>query len=233
MLSGMHDLGYAIKTVPPYTFIYRETDPDLPARISQSQNPGMESHITGRANIRIIEPDLVVRKLTHGGLLRHVTGSRFLGPGRSLRELSISAYLISRGIPTPEIAALRFSKEGLFYSIDVISRLVPDSVDLLTYMEAGPDDCLLRLSQAGRLISEVHGQGVYHTDLHVKNILLDREKSPWIIDLDNAYRLDSLPEYMKKKNIRRFIHSLKKWGAKGRISLPQGWKQAFLDGYNG
>jgi hypothetical protein len=97
----MDDLGYAVKHVPPCTFIYRQTRPDLPDIITLSPSPGAESHVRGRANIRIIEPDLVVRKLTHGGALRHITGERFLTPGRSLRELSTSAYLISNGIPTP------------------------------------------------------------------------------------------------------------------------------------
>jgi 3-deoxy-D-manno-octulosonic acid kinase len=75
-------------------------------------------------------------------------------------------------------------------------------------MEGGGGDCLLRLSRAGALIRRIHELGVYHTDLHVKNILLDRDMNPWIIDLDNAYRFEILPDFMRKTNLRRFIRSL-------------------------
>jgi predicted Ser/Thr protein kinase len=65
----------------------------------------------------------------------------------------------------------------------------------------------------------------------VKNILLGKDKSPWIIDLDNAYRFSNLPALLKRRNISRFLHSLKKWEGRKRILLPDGWQEAFLDGY--
>jgi hypothetical protein len=231
MLRQVKDLGYEVRGIPPYTLVFRKDMANLPELIGDRELLGRESPITGRAGIRIIEPDLVVRRLTHGGLLRHITGNRFLSLSRSLREMVISAYLASNRVPTPEVLALRFRKTGLFYRIEVITRLVPGAYDLLTYLEGTPNDALLALMQAGALIKRMHGLGVYHFDLHVKNILFDKYKSPWIIDLDNAYRFTHLPEVLRKKNVDRFRHSLEKWDGKGRIRLPLGWDQAFTEGY--
>jgi 3-deoxy-D-manno-octulosonic acid kinase len=232
MLEEVRGLGYDVVQMPPYTIVYRRDIADLPACIGARPHPGSETEVTGRSAIRVVEPGLVVRTLTHGGLLQRITGSRFLTLGRSLRELEISSFLLSQDVPTPIIAGLRFRKKGLFYYIEIISKLVPGSVDLLTHFEGRPDDALPLLRSAGALVRRLHDLGVYHFDLHVKNILLDVNRTPWIIDLDNACRFTSLPPVLKAKNLARFKRSLRKWDAKGRITLPHGWEQAFTGGYN-
>ncbi len=231
MSIDLESLGYAVRVIPPYTVIYKRSRPRLKELISDQAVLGRQTSITGRSVIRVIEPDLVVRTLTHGGMVRRLTGSRFLGIGRSLRELKVSVFLISRNILTPEIMAVRYMKKGIFSYIEVVSRMVPGAVDLLAYLEKPSGDGLALLRQTGRLVCEIHRAGVYHTDLHVKNILLDRDKAPWIIDLDNAYRFSNLPTLLKRRNISRFLHSLEKWEAKRRITLPDHWQEAFLEGY--
>lgn len=231
MSIDLENLGYAVRRIPPYTVIYKQSLPHLKELIANQAVLGRQTSITGRSVIRIIEPDLVVRTLSHGGMVRRLTGSRFLGIGRSLREIRVSAHLISHNVLTPEIMAVRYMKKGVFYFIEVVSRMVPGSIDLLTYLEKPSGDGLALLRQTGRLVCEIHRTGVYHTDLHVKNILLDRDKSPWIIDLDNAYCFASLPTPLKRRNISRFLHSLRKWEGKKRIILPDRWQEAFMDGY--
>ncbi len=223
--------GYAVREFAPYTVIFKQTHPHIPDILGDKPLLGEESVIHGRNRMRIIEPDLIVRPLTHGGSLRHITGSRFLSIKRSLREIEISSYLRSKNIPTPEILAVRYRKNGVFFSIEVITALVPESIDLLVFLEKNPGDSEELLIRAGRLVQNIHRLGVYHTDLHVKNILLDRDMEPWIIDLDNAYRFTTLPSLLRAKNLRRFIHSLKKWEKKGRITLSSGWEEAFMNGY--
>jgi len=229
---AVEGLGYAVREVPPYTIVYKKALEHLPDLMTRPVL-GSDSAVQGRTRIRIIEPDLMVRTLTHGGAFRNVIRSRFLTPGRSLRELEVSAYMISRGIPTPEIVGLRIMRQGLFFSMEVISRMIPGSIDLLAYLEQRPDDSEAVIRLTGALIRRIHGAGIYHADLHVKNIVLDRNTRPWIIDLDKAYRFADLPSILKYKNTRRFVHSLKKWDKKGRIQLPAGWRQAFAAGYAG
>jgi len=148
-----------------------------------------------------------------------------------MRELKASAHLISRGILTPEIIAVRLIKEGPFYAIDVISRLIPGAVDLLMYLETVHEDSAELLKKSGMLIRKIHDSGVYHADLHIKNILLDDTKNLWVLDLDKAHQFDRLPGIMKQLNLKRFMRSVKKWQAKGRIHLPHEWTSIFLNGY--
>ncbi|HOO37087.1 MAG TPA: lipopolysaccharide kinase InaA family protein [Deltaproteobacteria bacterium] len=232
MKKSLKDLGYCIEEKGTTTLIYKASRPELPSLIENMRDaPPTHTNLSGRAQIRIIEPDLVVRTLTHGGILRHVTGERFLSPARSMRELEISAYLIAKGIPTPEILALVLRRSRFFSHVQVISKLVPDSVDLLTHLEREHPDTLALLENTGSLIRRIHDLGLYHADLHLKNILLDKDRNPWVIDLDKAYRFSSLGLVLQLKTLRRFIHSCNKWEKKRRISLPQGWEDALRDGY--
>jgi len=133
MISDLTDLGYTTFRENSTTLIYRSSMPDFKDLAGIKGPLGKRSSLNGRSPIRIIEPDMAVRTLMHGGLFRHITGKNFLSPARTIRELKVSAYLASKAIPTPEILAVRLLKKGPFYHIEVVSRLVPESTDLLTY----------------------------------------------------------------------------------------------------
>ncbi len=221
----------------------------LPEHIVPASGPvGEPSSFKGRGNMRLLGDDMIVRELTHGGLFGKMTGRRFLGTSRSIRELKISSYLRQNGINTPEIPAVRFSKSRLFYTIDVITRLVPDSIDLLTWLESskpgqkgetprtaqnsGSDNSFAKVFyETGALIRRMHELGVYHADLHLKNILLDEQMNPWILDLDKARHIPKLPTFMRRMNMNRFFRSCRKWSDKGRILLLPDYRSSFLDGY--
>ncbi|HEY9161872.1 MAG TPA: lipopolysaccharide kinase InaA family protein [Desulfomonilia bacterium] len=239
--------GYRIIKTGDTTIIVKEY---LPENIIPASGPiGRPSSMTGRGNMRLLGDDMIVRELVHGGLFGKVTGRLFLSKSRSVRELRISNYLIGNGIRTPEIPAVRFIRSGIFYSIDVISRLVPNSIDLLTWLEkfrAEQKGEVLRFAQnnwqdnlfttifheTGSLVRRMHDLGVWHADLHLKNILLDEHMNPWIIDLDKALHLPVLPGFMRRMNLNRFFRSCKKWTGKGMINLLPDYRTIFLDGYN-
>jgi 3-deoxy-D-manno-octulosonic acid kinase len=226
-------MGYSIREEGDLTLIYK---PALPGLWDLAKNKGLMGEattLTGRSPLRFIEPDMVVRTLMHGGLFRHITGKRFLSPNRTIRELKVSAYLAAHGIRTPEILAVRLIRTGLFYSIDVVSHFIPDSMDLLVHLEEGHTDSLELIKKSGSLIRSIHDLGVYHADLHVKNLLLANSGNLWVLDLDKAYQFALLPEFMKRMNLKRFMRSIKKWQTKGRIHLPDEWASSFLEGYNG
>jgi 3-deoxy-D-manno-octulosonic acid kinase len=222
----------------------------LPAHIIPASGPiGRPSAMTGRGNMRMLGDDMIVRELVHGGLFGKITGRRFLSTCRSVRELKISNHLRENGIHTPEIPAVRFVKSGLFYSIDIITRLVPDSIDLLTWLEKfmleqkgevqrfaqnnRRDNIFTTVfHETGLLVRRMHELGVYHADLHLKNILLDNQMNPWLLDLDKAWQLPVLPDFMRQMNLKRFFRSCRKWTGNGRILLPPDYRSSFLDGYN-
>ncbi len=211
--------------------IYLKSEDRLRELIPFTGRIGQPSNMRGRTVINTIEPDLVVRHLSHGGALRKITGERFLNPSRSLRELNISCYLREAGIKTPEILAIRIVRQGIFCNIAVISRLVPDSEDFLTRMERDSAECNVIMHRTGRLIRKMHDLNIYHADLHIKNILLDHELKPMLLDLDAASHHQQLGEKMKARNLNRYIRSCNKWIKKGRITLPDGWQNALEEGY--
>jgi 3-deoxy-D-manno-octulosonic acid kinase len=232
VLFDLEAMGYIIREEDHLTLICKPALPGL-WDLARTKGPiGETSTLTGRSPLRFIEPDMVVRTLMHGGAFRHITGKRFLSPNRTIRELKVSAYLRAHGIRTPEILAVRLIKEGLFYSIDVVSAFIPDSKDLLVHFEKDHTDNLEHLKKSGLLIRAIHDLGVYHTDLHIKNLLLDNSGNLWVLDLDKAYQFALLPEFMKQMNLKRFMRSIKKWQAKGRIHLPDEWASSFLNGYH-
>lgn len=221
----------------------------LPEHIIPTSGPiGRPSSMTGRGNMRMLGEDMIVRELVHGGFFGKITGRLFLSKSRSIRELMISNYLRENNIRTPEVPAIRFIRSGIFYTIDVITRLVPCSIDLLTWLEkVGLEQKgeILRFAQnnwqdnlftsvfyeTGVLVRKMHELGVWHADLHLKNILLDDQMNPWLLDLDKALHLPVLPEFMRQMNLKRFFRSCRKWTGKGMISLLPDYRTSFLDGY--
>ena len=234
MRSDMESLGYSLREAGGVTLIYRPALSSLWDLARTGDPMGVPApSLSGRSTLRIMEPDRVVRTLMHGGVFRHITGKRFVSKGRTMRELEVSAYLASNGILIPEILAVRLLRRGLFLSIDVVTRLVPDSTDLLACLGTPREDGLDLIRRSGSLIRRIHDLGVYHADLHVKNLLLDRGENLWVLDLDKAYRFAAMPGWLKDLNVKRFMRSIRKWRAISRIVLPDAWPQAFLEGYCG
>lgn len=231
MSADLSALGYSTYHASNITVIYKSSVPGLKDMLHVRAPLGEKSSLRGRSTIRIIQPDLVVRTLMHGGFFRYITGNNFVSPARTLREIRISSFLISHGLRTPEILGSRILERGFFCSIDVVSRLVPDSTDLLAYFESNRDDKGQVLTNAGKIIRILHDLGVYHADLHIKNLLIDSSSFLWILDLDKAYRFSMLPDFLKRLNLKRFFRSLEKWGSQGRIQLPPDWMHHFMQGY--
>ncbi|HVN71863.1 MAG TPA: lipopolysaccharide kinase InaA family protein [Desulfomonilia bacterium] len=233
MNHDLSKLGYKTVREKNLTLIYKLSVPQLRESALTERALGEPSPFKGRSRLHIIPPDMVVRPLMHGGLFRHLTGRLFLSSARTIRELKVSRYLTINGVPTPEILAVRLIRKGLFYSIDVVSRLVPDSMDLMTCLETPRTDVSEILMKAGTLVRKIHDLGIYHADLHIKNLLMDSAGNLWVLDLDKARLYATLPGFMKRLNIGRFMRSMKKWERKGRIHLPNDWQRCFMTGYLG
>lgn len=229
-MESLEALGYHIHHEGATTLIVKpEVDA---AKIPLSGPIGRPTTLKGRRQLRFLEPDLIVREVVHGGLFASLSSDRFLSPARSIRELSINAYLISNRVPTPEIMALRIIRSGWYKNIAVISRLVPKATDLIAYLATAHEDAGRRFEQAGELVRRLHDLKVYHADLHLKNFLLDSSGGMWVLDLDKAWRLPALPSILQTMNIRRFFRSCRKWSRKGRIILPPDYGARFMKGYH-
>lgn len=232
MQTDITSKGYSIYRQGHTTLIYVSSNPGLKDIIPTEGPIGEPTMLRGRSQIGMLGDNMVVRTLQHGGALRHITGDAFACTGRSIREIETSTVLRRNHIPTPEVLALRLIKKGAFYHITVLTKLVPNATDLLTYLESPGRDYKKILSDTGHVIRRMHELKIFHADLHLKNILLDRDLCPWIIDLDKARGLPIMPLPLKRANIRRFMRSCRKWHSCGRIHLPEDYDAMLMKGYN-
>lgn len=228
-MQSIADLGYTIYRSGDTTLVYKA--PVTPEMIPLTGPIGRPTTLKGRRQLRFLEPDLIIRELAHGGLFAGLSGDRFLSTKRSLREIMVSCHLIAQGVPTPEILGLRIVQDGIFRRIAVITRLVPQAIDLIAYLASPRDNAPQVLVEAGRLVKSMHALKVYHADLHLKNFLLDKGGRMWLLDLDKAWIMPFLLPGMRTANLRRFLRSCRKWQDQGRIVLPPSYAAEFLSGY--
>jgi|GEM_PF-187556 len=183
----------------------------------------------------------VVRHYRRGGLVARFVEDRFLDVGerRPLRELRASHAARERGIPTPEVVALGVYPTGVWYRADIVTRWVPDSIDLAAALFDGDPSDERReraMRAAGELVRHAHRAGVVHNDLNLKNVLLtgldDGAPSAWLLDLDRAVVVrDEVARFERDQMLRRFSRSLRKTERLRRERLGESPRMAFALGY--
>jgi hypothetical protein len=130
----------------------------------------------------------VIRQYLHGGWLRGVTKGTFLGEGRAFDELDTTAYLEESGFPVEKpfgyISRRRFLANELFF----ITFFVDDARDLVGYFRSS--DARERLRMAKKLaiyFCRLGKLGIYHPDLHLRNVLVDKDNELVFLDFDKAH----------------------------------------------
>ncbi len=166
----------------------------------------------------------LVRRCLRGGLLGRLLKDLYLGgkSPRPLRELEVSQYARSQGIPTPEILAVAIERVGpFFYRGAVVVREISPGSDLQAELLAigcnGPPSQMLRkrrlISLLGELVAKMHAAGIWHADLHLKNVLAaDEGGEPklHLLDLDAASVRNPLPDLGARMNLLRLYRSVEK-----------------------
>ena len=186
-------------------------------------HPGQPTRFAGRETLRSISlengENALIRTYHHGGVFRWITGRTFFSwPPRPFRELAITEELRRRGVSTVEVYGA--GVEGIFgpfYRGWLITRELKGAYDLWTALQDGfvrkwTAEKVLR--SVARSLRSLHRQGVYHSDLNLKNILVKSEPAgmkSYIIDFDKAALfVGNLPDPLAKKNLRRLLRSVSK-----------------------
>jgi len=156
----------------------------------------------------------VLRPYRRGGLIARLSAKRYLWTGlertRAFRELRLTADLHDRGLPVPRPVAAGVTRHGPTYEATLVTCRIAGTRALASLLEgAETDDDLLE--RVGATIRRFHDAGLDHVDLNARNLLIDRDKKVWLIDLDRCrLRHDGA---WKARNLDRLARSLAKFGA--------------------
>jgi hypothetical protein len=167
---------------------------------------------------------LIIRHYSHGGLWGKLAGDILWGHNRPLNELVNTEKALKQGVDTAEVVALRFKNFfGPLCRADIFTMEIADAEDLIAFLtghtaeEVLPQKKLL-IGHIAKAVRKMHDTGIYHADLHLKNILVKLTDIPkvYIIDLDksefNTNGADrGLPTGQRMDNILRLDRSVEKF----------------------
>ena len=167
----------------------------------------------------------LLRRFSHGGLLRGATGDRFRDPLRPFVELRLSEWLRATGVRTPQVAAARArAAEGGGWRLDLVTECVEGTTDLGYVLGLGRRGRLeggvrrALLGAAGQFVGGLHRLGLWHADLQPNNLLVNegafQGEAPelWILDLDRSERFEQLPDERRHANLERLFRHVVRVG---------------------
>lgn len=207
------------------------------------------SDLTGRKplfELRIEDERFVVRRFSHGGLLRWLTGARFLDAERPFRELVLADALRRAGFDTPRVVAARArrSKAG-GWRLDLVTRRIEDSANVAQALEGlgrpavGGAARRRLLAACGSLVRRMHEAGFLHADLTTSNLLVrnapaggEGPASLVILDLDGSvFGEGPLDEASRVTNLARLLRHVERRRGSGLLPVLGTDYARFLEAY--
>lgn len=174
-----------------------------------------------------------VRHYRRGGAMAMHMADRYLRAGtpRPFRELAASLAARARGIRTPAVVAGATYRDGVYYRCDLVTEWVPDAPTLAEVLqrEDGTRGWLVAMAGAGELVRELARAGIFHVDLNARNILLARDGTRWVVDLDRARVLRGPSETAAERMAARLTRSIVKIGTPTGEHLSDREVQAALE----
>jgi hypothetical protein len=182
--------GFKRDRVDRCFLVYRGECADTVAFINKAMAP--DRRLTaGRGAPGVFDFDgntFVIRQYLHGGWLRGITQSAFLGERRAFDELDITAYLDENGFPVVKPFGYISRKGIIVNELFFITFLVDDSRDLTDYFRSSIKRDRLRMAKKlAAHFFRLGELGIYHPDLHLRNVLVDKTNQLCFLDFDRAY----------------------------------------------
>ncbi len=199
-----------------------------------AQNSSLAVHLKGRGFLSSIPLQgsngikMIVKHCLRGGLIRFLTKDIFWQRNRPFNEMVTNREILQKGIKTTEIiAAAQHTLVGPFYKAYLFSKELPESIDVISYcntlQHCSPEQRFREkkylFQSLAKAIFKMHHAGIYHCDLHLKNILIQQRADElpeiYIIDFDKAVIKKKLSPRERIKNLLRFNRSIEKLRLKG------------------
>ncbi len=162
---------------------------------------------------------VVLRRYHHGGVLGHFQKDRYLFSFPPLKEIAACAFAHDQGVPAVEILGAVQERVGLFNRIYLITKHLPEGSDLGEFFRKQYERVNWRekhqiIEETGKLIRKMHNEGLFHSDLHLKNIYMSQQngtKQFYLLDFDKAHVVPNLSKEMRLKNLLRLERYLAKY----------------------
>ncbi len=162
----------------------------------------------------------VVREYWHGGMIGKVFRDFFWDGMRPVRELLVCEAANRGGIKTTEIIAIITNKiMGPLYKFRLVTKEITESIDLIELLLHSGENRLFKqkrqiINKLAKAVNDMHNAGIYHADLHLKNILVQSDAGGgvhvYIIDLDKSKQYEKISFQKRMKNIMRLDRSVVK-----------------------
>lgn len=188
----------------------------------------------GRGGIKTIEVDgqkLLARQYTHGGLFRMFTGDRFLGGRRAVAEAEITEYLHRCGFPVVKPFCVVIERRALTCRLHLVTFLEEGAVELLQRTRESSAKQRLRIARRlGESFYRLERAGVFHPDLHLRNVIATSDGRLVFLDFDRARRKAVGPKDVlwMLKRLGRFVDKMER---QGQLSATPLERALFLKAY--
>lgn len=184
---------------------------------------------SGRGAVIFVRHDdstWVLRHYHRGGFVGRFVSDLYLWRGlertRAFREWRLLSELCDLGLPVPAPIAARVRRSGLGYTADLITEYLDDTRSFESIINES-DVSLEHWQRIGRTLRQFHDHGVDHSDLNVRNILLDSDHKVYLVDFDKGEIRGS--GAWRDGNLRRLNRSLRKVALEtGRTFDTNGWQ---------
>jgi hypothetical protein len=166
--------------------------------------------------------ELVARRSTRGGMVRHFLSATFLGTDpRPFRELRVTAEARRRGVAVAEpVGAMAAWIGPGIYRGFFLTRAIA-GMTLWEFMRTDDDPAVREhvVMQARAAIVTMHDRGVLHADLNLHNLMVTQAGESFVVvilDLDKA-QLSEHPVSAqgRRGNAQRLLRSVRKLDPQG------------------
>ncbi|HOJ43146.1 MAG TPA: lipopolysaccharide kinase InaA family protein [Syntrophorhabdaceae bacterium] len=193
-----------------FTIYSKDEHIDSNQLLNALQNPSI-SIKKGRAGVKIFllsGKKIACRQYVHGGLLRAITGDRFLSPKRALEEMKMLIYLEDVGIPAVRPLCVVAKKTCFFKRLYLLTFFEEETENLPEYLASANERQRMRVfKMAAFLLRALELAGIYHRDLHLDNILVKKKiNSKGLLDIDCLMLVDFDRARFKNITVRDMKH---------------------------
>ncbi|RLA08111.1 MAG: 3-deoxy-D-manno-octulosonic acid kinase [Gammaproteobacteria bacterium] len=154
---------------------------------------------------------IVKKHYYRGGLMSKISQDKYFYLGnkfiRAYAEFYLLIFLNKKNMRSPVPLGLRVVKNGLFYTCDLLTQEIENSISLADLVQ-NKNIKKSHWQNIGQEIARFHNIGLHHADLNSNNILLVKAV-PYLIDFDKC-KIKKCATRWQQKNLRRLLRSLKK-----------------------